>query len=82
MIYLLFCIYDKVAQTYGTPTPFVNRPAAQRWFRHVITSNELAEPTDFELYEVASFDVSSGIINLSSGGKPVFVEKGVIIDEA
>lgn len=81
MIYILFCIYDKVGQTYGTPTPFVNRASAQRWFRRVVSTNELAEPTDFELYELGTFDVSSGALTVLGGGKPLFVEKGVITDE-
>lgn len=80
MNYMLFAIYDKVSQTYGTPSPFVNRASAQRWFRQVIKQNEFAEPTDFELYALANFDAFTGVV-IPLGDKPEFVEKGVIVDE-
>lgn len=79
MIYPLFAIYDRIAGTYGTPTPFSNRACAQRWFRVVIKQNEFAQPTDFELYELGTYDSTTGLI--SSKDKADFVEKGVIVDE-
>lgn len=80
MIYELYSVYDKVSGVYGVPTPFVNRASAIRWFRVIIRDNEFAEPTDFELYKVGSFDTDKGV--LFSTASPEFVEKGVISNEA
>lgn len=78
---LILCvIYDRVAGTYTSPSAFLNRPCAQRWFRSAIKQNSLAEPTDFELYAVGEFSSENGVITAFE--RPEFVEKGVIIDDA
>lgn len=71
-------VYDKVAMTYTAPMVFDNTECAVRWFN--ITSNlcQTAEPTDFELYEIGSYDADKAKICVYE--KPDFIQKGEIID--
>lgn len=75
MKYEMYVIYDKVAGIYGNPTCMVNEGTARRWFNAVTAQNEMAEPTDFELYHVGVYDTLSGTIFSES---PRFICKGVV----
>lgn len=77
MQYILYIIYDKVAETYGIPFASLNDATATRQFQHQVQLNQLAEPTDFELFACGVFDVHSGMITQNSLR---FVAKGRVID--
>lgn len=77
MNYNLYVIYDKIAEQYGTPFPSLNHATATRQFNAQTNANAMAEPTDFELYCVGSYDTSSAQIVVSD--KPVFVAKGRVM---
>lgn len=62
MIYRMYVIYDKVAQTYGAPFVSLNDATATRQFTHTIVQNLMAEPTDFQLYCCGVFSISTGTI--------------------
>lgn len=76
MKYNMYCIYDKVSESYGAPFLAVNDATAIRQFLHQIAQNLLAEPTDFELYGCGLYDISSAEI---SDAKLRFVRKGSVI---
>lgn len=76
MKYNMYCIYDKVSETYGAPFVDVNDATAIRQFLHYIAQNHMAEPTDFELYGCGVYDISSAEI---SDTKLRFVRKGAVI---
>lgn len=78
MVYILYCIYDKIAGQYGSPTPQLNDSTAERWFLHIINKNEFAEPTDFELFKIGSFETSSGTLISYT---PEFIVKGRVIND-
>lgn len=60
MIYNLYSIYDKVAEQYGVPFASLNDATATRSFQFQVSQNQMAEPTDFELYQVAQFNTDNG----------------------
>lgn len=60
MKYLLYVIYDKVAEQYGLPFASLNDATATRQFQHQVGLNQLAEPTDFELFQCAVFNTDNG----------------------
>lgn len=72
MVYSLYAIYDKVSGQYGSPTPHVNEASARRWFLHCVNVNEMAEPTDFQLFYLGVFDTSSGKLLSSLDDDSVF----------
>lgn len=78
MIYNLYVIFDKVAGVYSVPFASLSDATAIRQFEHQIVANLMAEPTDFELYSVGSFDVSSGVITSTSLR---FVSRGSVSNE-
>lgn len=59
MVYQMYSIYDKVAEQYGAPFCSLNDATATRSFNQQISANQLAEPTDFELYCVACFNTDT-----------------------
>lgn len=73
----LYAIYDKVAERYGAPTPHINEAVAIRWFKASVANNSMAEPTDFELYRIGSFNFELGV--LVGTPKPEFVLKGEVM---
>ena len=73
----LYCTYDKVAQRFEAPAPFISRPVAIRAFKNVI-DNESSftgiNYRDFDLMFVGSFDETTGIITACN---PQFVCSGL-----
>lgn len=78
MTYFVYSIYDKVAENYGSPFCSLNDATATRQFNHQVNNNALAEPTDFELYCLGSFEVSSAKLSVLSEKR--FICKGKVID--
>lgn len=77
MIYRLYVIYDKVAETYGAPYVSLNDATAVRHFQHQIAGNLMAEPSDFELFACGVFSITSGIIEPLP--KLEFIQKGKVM---
>lgn len=73
MTYLLFSVYDRVAQTYTSPNCQINKGTALRWFEDVVKQSKL-RASDFDLVCVGSYDVNSGCI--SSLDKPEYIVNG------
>lgn len=70
-------MYDKVAQSYGMPSYFVNDQVAVRSIKAAVSqpNSQLAQVIDdIEVYAVAEFDDQTGIIK--SFDKHVLVVKG------
>lgn len=80
MIYNLYVSYDKVAEQYSAPFASLNDATATRTFNQSCMQNQLAEPTDFELYHVGSFSTDVG--SISALDKPRFIAKGRVINNA
>lgn len=80
MMYNCYSVYDRVSGCYGSPVVHHNDDCAVRWFSKVSQCDEYAQPTDFELYCVGTFDVCSGVICPNSDLKPRFICKGRVID--
>lgn len=62
MEYFIFSIYDRVAGLYAAPFLQVNAAAAKRYFRSVIEKDNSADPLDYELFCLGSFDTVKGEI--------------------
>lgn len=62
MKYELYVIYDRIAGVYSNPRVQHNREDAIRAFKYLVISNENAEPTDYELYYIGTFDSKSGAV--------------------
>lgn len=77
MTYYAYVIYDRIAGLYGAPFFSLNRGTGVRDFRHRIAQNLMAEPSDFELYEIGSYDTSSA--KFLAFDEKIFVEKGQVI---
>lgn len=62
MIYGVYSIYDKVAQIFSLPWYEVNNDVAKRRFSDSCKLDNIvsAHPSDYELYHVGNFDVTSG----------------------
>lgn len=73
----LYCTYDKVAQRFEAPAPFINDAVAIRAFKNVIDNENSftgLNYRDFDLMFVGSFDEISGKIDVSL---PMFVVSGL-----
>lgn len=76
----IFTIYDKKSLIYGNPFYNMQIGQAERTFSQAINdssnpNNLLAKyPTDFELYEIGSFDANTGQITPLE--KPNFINNG------
>lgn len=69
MIQVIVSVKDSAAQAFGRPVFVPAVPVAIRSFRDEVnregSTDDLARhPDDFELYELGSFDDSTGIITL------------------
>lgn len=76
----LYVVYDKIAGTYTSPFTAINNAVAIRSFNHEVQRYQNAEPSDFELYCLGSFDYSTGLV--AAFEKLEFVVKGQVIDFA
>lgn len=61
----IFCVRDRATDQFGTPMFLVSAGQAIRSFADEVNRREsgnqiAAHPEDFDLYEVGSFDTSSG----------------------
>lgn len=67
---IMCSIFDITTSTYRQPFYAANLEDAKRAFRMILGSNDLMKqnPSDFELYEMASFDDEEGIL------KPSYME--------
>lgn len=61
---IMCSIFDITTSTFRQPFYAMNMDDAKRAFKMIITSNDLMKqnPSDFELYEMGSFDDEEGII--------------------
>lgn len=66
MIVNQYTIFDKVSGVYGMPFAQTNDATAIRYFNHLISRNEMAEPSDYDLFFVGTFNQQTGEF-LSSG---------------
>ena len=67
MFLRIFCIYDAVAKTHGTPFFLPETAQAQREFKNCANNPEHAfcrNPSDYTLYELGQFDIESGMIDI------------------
>lgn len=83
MLMHIFSVRDSVAQVFGRPFYSVNAGAAIRAFSDQVNNpdpqNELfAHPSDFELYELGSFDDVSCRIEPLPEPKPLVLGKSVL----
>ncbi len=58
----LYAIYDKAAETFTDPAPFINEALAKRAFSDLIAGDGVynAHPDDFDFYLVGYYDVRNG----------------------
>lgn len=58
----LYAIYDKAAETFTDPAPFINEALAKRAFSDLISGDGVyhAHPDDFDFYLIGYYDVRSG----------------------
>lgn len=59
----IFSIYDKKADSFDSPYPAVNNTVAVRMFADLVARQDNLvgqHPEDFELYQLAYFDQSTG----------------------
>lgn len=73
----LYCTYDRVAQRYEAPAPFISKAVAIRAFENIIrTDNTITglNYRDFDLMRVGTFDELTGII---SPVNPLFICSGL-----
>lgn len=63
MLFGMYSIYDKVAQTYNTPFFQTNDQVAVRSFRELAadaTSSLYRSPSDYQLIRIGAFDSDDG----------------------
>lgn len=61
MLLFLYCIYDRVAGTYGDLFMAQKPELAVRKFRYVLQNSPMVA-ADCDLFEVGSFDTETGVI--------------------
>lgn len=74
MKFELYVIYDRIAGVYSNPRVQHNKEDAIRTFKYMTNNQKDAEPSDYELYYIGTFDTKSG--NVVALDKPEFVIKG------
>jgi len=73
----LFAIHDSVAQQYAPPFVMPNTATAKRTFVGLCTDKDsriASNPSDFDLYELGTFDDETCIVDLEP--LPVLVQPG------
>lgn len=87
MLYVVFAVKDLAAQAFGRPMYMASTGVAVRGFRDEV--NRAAEdnhmnryPADFELYDVGTYDDSTGLTTPPDGGAPRLVMRAVDAKEA
>lgn len=73
----IYTILDEVAETYSTPFFQGNDALAERSFDQLTNSDDTivyANPTDFRLYRIATFDDKTGVIVAEE--KPQLIKHG------
>lgn len=78
MKFLIFCIYDKVASSFGEPKFFINEGLAARYFMSMCNQTEEIKTiaSDLDVYQLGSFDSSTG--NLESDNKFLYNLGGLL----
>ncbi len=58
----LYAIYDKAAQFFTDPAPFINEALAKRAFADLVSGDGVhhSHPDDFDFYLVGYYDSSNG----------------------
>ena len=58
----LYAIFDKAAETFTDPAPFINEALAKRAFSDLVAGDGVynAHPHDFDFYLVGYYDVRNG----------------------
>lgn len=74
----LYSIYDKVAQTYGSPTCQVNDAVAKRWFK-VVCDEAPIPSTDLDLAYLGEYHEDEGVILAQA---PAIISHGEVIEHA
>lgn len=69
MNFVMFSIYDRVANSYGAPQLAQNEAAAKRAFLASASKSPFAQ--DFDLFVVGEFNVETGEVSVPD--KPVFL---------
>lgn len=68
----LYAIFDRVAGTFGEPTPALKDELAIRKFNYVMANSPMVS-SDCDLYALCDYDMDTGCISIPELGKPVFV---------
>ena len=58
---ILIVVFDKLSKLYSSPVLTENEDTAKRWFAGVVRQKG-EDCSDYELYKVADFDSTTGII--------------------
>lgn len=85
MIYRVCAIRDRAVDVFGQPIFFAHIGAAVRSFsdevNRKVDGNQLAaHPEDFDLYELGSFDDSTGVFSQDVSPRQVAVGKDCVRD--
>lgn len=73
MKFELYVIYDRIAGVYSNPRVQHNKEDAIRTFKYMTNNQKDADPTDYELYYIGTFDTKTGFVTAFN---PEFVCKG------
>lgn len=75
---LIFCTYDRAAESFMSPFVVPHAGVAVRGFTDAINSSNDSDiskhPDDFDLYEVGTFDASTGLVSSHPDGKVLIMQ--------